>query len=153
MRFKDLAVGKYVTLNRWLNDHHDIYAEILETVYIPKTKDDGMVGCRQVTRYGSIRSKDKYVDDTIIYINYTHLLEVENNPYDCLNWVVGDILVPTKCLVKVGGEQYAAHSPYIIDKVVDDFIGYLRIFIHSHDDVINCDYVASPLYFKKKCTN
>lgn len=148
MRFKDLAVGKYVTLNRWLNGYGSVYAEILEIVSVPDTKEEGKVGCRQVTKYSSIMEKDKYVNDKIIYINYIHLLEIKGNPYDCRNWSVGDILVPTEHLVRFVGKNFASHAPYIIDKI-NETKGRLNIYIRSHDGVINYDYVASPLYFKR----
>ena len=41
MRFKDLAVGKYVTLNRWLSKYYNLYCETLEIVSVPDTKEDG----------------------------------------------------------------------------------------------------------------
>ena len=50
MRFKDLAVGKYVTLNRWLRHYYNVYSEILEIVSVPDTKEDGTLsGKFQVT--------------------------------------------------------------------------------------------------------
>ena len=148
MRFKDLAVGKYVTLNRWLNGYGEVYAEILEIVSVPDIKEEGKVGCRQVTKYSSIMEKDKYVNDKIIYINYIHLLEVKDNPYDCRNWAVGDILVPTEHLVRFIGKYFASHVPYIVNKI-DKVNGFLKIRIRSHDGVINYDYAATPLYFKR----
>lgn len=148
MRFKDLAVGKYVTLNRCLNDFYRLYSEVLEIVYVPDTKEDGKVGCRQVTRYGSIRSKDKYVDDTITYISYIHLLEVKDNPYDCRNWAIGDTLVPTEHLVRFAGKILSSHAPYTIWNI-GGFNGLIRFYIRSYDGVINRDYTANPLCFKK----
>lgn len=148
MRWKDLAVGKYVTLNRYLNGFCRLYSEVLEIVYVPDTKEDGKVGCRQVTRYGSIRSKDKYVDDTITYISYIHLLEVKDNPYDCRNWAIGDTLVPTEHLVRFAGKPLISHAPYTIWNI-GWLNGLIRFYIRSHDGVINRDYTASPLYFKK----
>ena len=44
MRFKDLAVGKYVTLNRWLRHYYNAYSEILEIVSVPNKKEDGEFG-------------------------------------------------------------------------------------------------------------
>lgn len=148
MKWKDLAVGKYVTLNRWLNGYGEVYNEILEIVSVPDTKEEGKVGCRQVTKYSSIMEKDKYVNDKITYINYIHLLDVKGNPYDCRNWAVGDILVPTELLVKFMGKQLVSHAPYIVNKI-NKFNGRLKIYIRSHDGVINYGYVASPLYFKR----
>nr|DAU08730.1 MAG TPA: hypothetical protein [Caudoviricetes sp.] len=148
MRWKDLAVGKYVTLNRYLNGFCRLYSEVLEIVYVPDTKEDGKVGCRQVTRCGSIRSKDKYVDDTITYISYIHLLEVKDNPYDCRNWAIGDTLVPTEHLVRFAGKPLISHAPYTIWNI-GGLNGLIRFYIRSHDGVINRDYTASPLYFKK----
>ena len=147
MRWKDLAVGKYVTINRWLNYYYNVYSEILEIVSVPDTKEDGEVGCRQVTKNGSIMEKDKYVDDKITYIKYIHLLEVKNNPYDCRDYAVGDILVPTEHM-KFFNPRFASHAPYCINRI-DRFGGYLRIYIRSCDGVINYDYIANPLCFKK----
>lgn len=152
MRWKDLAVGKYVTLNRCLNGFYRLYSEVLEVVYVPDTKEDGKVGCRQVTRYGSIKSKNKYVDDTITYISYIHLLEVKNNPYDCRNWAIGDTLVPTEHLVKFAGKILASHAPYTIWNI-GEFNGLLRFYIRSYDGVINREYTANPLCFKKGNSN
>ena len=147
MRWKDLAVGKYVTINRWLNYYYNVYSEILEIVSVPDTKEDGEVGCRQVTKNGSIMEKDKYVDDKITYIKYIHLLEVKNNPYDCRDYAVGDILVPTEHM-KFFNPRFVSHAPYCINRI-DRFGGYLRIYIRSCDGVINYDYIANPLCFKK----
>ena len=147
MRFKDLAVGKYVTLNRWLNYYYNLYSEILEIVSVPDTKEDGEVGCRQVTKNGSIMEKDKYVDDKITYIKYIHLLEVKNNPYACRDYAVGDILVPTEHM-KFINPRFASYAPYCINRI-DRFGGYLKIYIRSCNGVINYDYIANPLCFKK----
>lgn len=46
MKRKDLAVGKYVTFNRWLSKYYNLYCETLEIVSLPDTKEDGEVGCR-----------------------------------------------------------------------------------------------------------
>ena len=147
MRSKDLAVGKYVTLNRWLRHYYNAYSEILEIVSVPDTKEDGKVGCRQVTRRGSIMEKDKYVDDKTTYIKYIHLLEVKNNPYDFRDYAVGDILVPTEHMMFFN-PRFASHAPYCINRI-DRLRGYLRIYIRSCDGVINYDYIANPLFFKK----
>ena len=147
MRFKDLAVGKYVTLNRWLNYYYNVYSEILEIVSIPDTKEDGEVGCRQVTKNGSIMEKDKYVDDKITYIKYIHLLEVKNNPYDGRDYAVGDILVPTEHMMFFN-PRFASYAPYCINRI-DRLRGYIRIYIRSCNGAINYDYIANPLCFKK----
>ena len=147
MRFKDLAVGKYVTLNRWLSHYYNAYSEILEIVSVPDTKEDGKVGCRQVTKHSSIMEKDKYVDDRTTYIKYIHLLEVKNNPYDCRDYAVGDILVPTERMMFFN-PIFASHAPYYINRI-DRFGGCLRIYIRSCDGVMNRDYIANPLCFKK----
>lgn len=147
MRWKDLAVGKYVTLNRWLNYYYNIYSEILEIVSVPDTKEEGEVGCRRVTKNGSIMEKDKYVDDKITYIKYIHLLEVKNNPYDFRDYAVGDILVPTENM-RFLNPRFISHAPYCIYRI-GRLGGYLRIYIHSCDGFINYDYIANPLCFKK----
>lgn len=147
MRFKDLAVGKYVTINRWLREYYRVYSEILEIVSVPDTKEDGKVGCRQVTKNGSIMEKDKYVDDKTTYIKYIHLLEVKNNPYDCRDYAIGDILVPTEHM-KFFNPRTASYAPYYINRI-SRLEGCLRIYIRSCNGVINYDCIANPLYFKK----
>ena len=147
MCFKDLAVGKYVTLNRWLVYYYNLYSEILEIVSVPDTKEDGEVGCRQVTKNGSIMEKDKYVDDKITYIKYIHLLEVKNNPYDFRDYAVGDILVPTEHK-KFLNPRFVSHAPFYINRIIR-LGGYIRIYISSCDGVINYNYIANPLFFKK----
>ena len=91
--------------------------------------------------------KDKYVDDRTTYIKYIHLLEVKNNPYDCRDYAVGDILVPTERMMFFN-PIFASHAPYYINRI-DRFGGCLRIYIRSCDGVMNRDYIASPLCFKK----
>ena len=140
-------MGKDGTLNRWVVYYYNLYSEILEIVSVPDTKEDGEVGCRQVTKNGSIMEKDKYVDDKITYIKYIHLLEVKNNPYDCRDYAIGDILVPTERMMFFN-PIFASHAPYYINRI-DRFGGCLRIYIRSCDDVMNRDYIASPLCFKK----
>ena len=81
MRFKDLSVGKYVTLNRWLRHYYNAYSEILEIVSVPDTKEDGKVGCRQVTKYGSIMEKDKYCN----YVIKDEKAQEETDKYYCLS--------------------------------------------------------------------
>ena len=63
MRFKDLAVGKYVILNRWLSKYYSLYCETLEIVSLPDTKEDGKVGCRRVTHDGCVCTNNKYADE------------------------------------------------------------------------------------------
>lgn len=84
MKRKDLAVGKYVILNRWLIKYSNLYCETLEIVSLPDTKEDGEVGCRRVTNDGCVCTNNKYADETITYINYIHLKEVDVDPYACL---------------------------------------------------------------------
>lgn len=147
MRFKDLAVGKYVTLNRWLSKYYNLYCETLEIVSLPDTKEDGEVGCRRVTKNGSIMEKDKYVDDKITYIKYIHLSEVKNNPYDCRDYAVGDILVPTEYM-KFFYPRFVSNAPYYINGIYR-LEGYIRIYVRSCNGVINYDHIANPLFFKK----
>lgn len=123
MRWKDLAVGKYVTLNRWLNYYYNIYSEILEIVSVPDTKEDGEVGCRRVTHDGCVCTNNKYADETITYINYIHLREADVDPYACLKWNKGDVLVPTEIGVDRLSKPQLNRSPYV---VVDGAIRYDR---------------------------
>lgn len=123
MRFKDLAVGKYVTLNRWLNYYYNIYSEILEIVSVPDTKEDGEVGCRRVTHDGCVCTNNKYADEETRYIKYIHLREVNVDPYACLKWNKGDVLVPTEIGLERLSKPQLNRSPYV---VVDGTIWYDR---------------------------
>lgn len=153
MRWKDLAVGKYVTLNRWLRNYYSAYSEILEIVSVPDTKEDGEVGCRRVTHDGCVCTNNKYADETITYINYIHLREADVDPYACLKWNKGDVLVPTEIGVDRLSKPQLNRSPYV---VVDGIIRYdryrdrneLRVYIASSDG----GAYSMPLnvaYFKK----
>lgn len=123
MRWKDLAVGKYVTLNRWLSKYYNLYCETLEIVSLPDTKEENVVGCRRVTHDGCVCTNNKYADETITYINYIHLREVDVDPYACLKWNKGDVLVPTEIGVDRLSKPQLNRSPYV---VVDGNIWYDR---------------------------
>ena len=153
MRFKDLAVGKYVILNRWLSKYYSLYCETLEIVSLPDTKEDGKVGCRRVTHDGCVCTNNKYADEKITYINYIHLREVDVDPYACLKWNKGDVLVPTEIGVDRLSKQQLKRSPY---DVVEGTIRYdryrdrndLRVYIAPSDG----GAYSMPLnvsYFKK----
>ena len=153
MRFKDLAVGKYVTLNRWLRHYYNAYSEILEIVSVPDTKEDGKVGCRRVTHDGCVCTNNKYADEKITYINYIHLREVNVDPYACLKWNKGDVLVPTEIGVDRLSKPQLNHSPYV---VVEGTIWYdryrdrndLRVYIAPSDGGAY-SMLLNVSYFKK----
>ena len=138
MKWKDLAVGKYVILNRWLSKYYSLYCETLEIVSLPDTKEDGEVGCRRVTHDGCVCTNNKYADETITYIKYIHLREVNVDPYACLKWNKGDVLVPTEIGVERLSKPQLNRSPYV---VVDGTIRYdryrdrndLRVYIAPSD--------------------
>lgn len=153
MRFKDLAVGKYVTFNRLLRDYSNLYCETLEIIYVPDTKEDGEVGCRRVTHNGCVCTNNKYADGETRYIKYIHLREVNVDPYACLKWNKGDVLIPTDIGVERLSEPQLNRSPYV---VVDGTIRYdryrdrndLRVYISPSDG----NAYSMPLnvaYFKK----
>ena len=123
MRFKDLAVGKYVTLNRWLSKYYNLYCETLEIISTPDTKEENVVGCRRVTHDGCVCTNNKYSDEKITYINYIHLREVDVDPYACLKWNKGDVLVPTDIGVERLSKPQLNRSPYV---VVEGTIRYDR---------------------------
>lgn len=114
MRFKDLAVGKYVIFNRWLSKYCNLYCETLEIVSLPDTKEDGEVGCRRVTHDGCVCTNNKYADETITYIKYIHLREVNVDPYACLKWNKGDVLVPTDIGLERLNKLQLNRSPYVV---------------------------------------
>ena len=153
MRFKDLAVGKYVTLNRWLRHYYNAYSEILEIVSVPDTKEENVVGCRRVTHDGCVCTNNKYADEKITYINYIHLREVNVDPYACLKWNKGDVLVPTEIGVDRLSKPQLNHSPYV---VVEGTIWYdryrdrhdLRVYIASSDGGAY-SMLLNVLHFKK----
>ena len=153
MRFKDLAVGKYVTLNRWLSKYYNLYCETLEIVSLPDTKEDGKVGCRRVTHDGCVCTNNKYADETITYINYIHLREIDVDPYACLKWNKGDVLVPTEIGVDRLSKPQLNRSPYV---VVEGTIWYdryrdrndLRVYIAPSDGGAY-SMLLNVSYFKK----
>ena len=153
MRFKDLAVGKYVILNRWLSKHYNLYCETLEIVSLPDTKEDGEVGCRRVTHDGCVCTNNKYADEETRYIKYIHLREVDVDPYACLKWNNGDVLVPTEIGVERLSKYQLNRSPYV---VVDGTIRYdryqdrneLRVCIASSDGS-GYSMLLNASYFKK----
>lgn len=153
MRFKDLAVGKYVTLNRWLNYYYNIYSEVLEIVSVPDTKEDGKVGCRRVTFDGCVSTTDKYADEITTYIKYIHLKEVNVDPYACLKWNKGVVLVPTEIGVERLSKPQLNRSPYV---VVDATIWYdryrdrndLKVYIAPSDGGAY-SMLLNVSYFKK----
>lgn len=115
MKRKDLAIGKYVILNRWLVKYSNLYSETLEIVSVPDTKEENVVGCRRVTVGGCVYTNNKYADETITYINYIHLREVDVDPYACLKWNKGDVLVPTDIGVERLSKPQLNRSPYVVD--------------------------------------
>ena len=153
MRFKDLAVGKYVILNRWLSKYYILYCETLEIVSLPDTKEDGEVGCRRVTHDGCVCTNNKYADEKITYINYIHLREVDVDPYACLKWNKGDVLVPTEIGVDRLSKPQLNRSPYV---VVEGTIWYdryrdrndLRVYIAPSDGGAY-SMLLNVSYFKK----
>ena len=138
MRFKDLAVGKYVILNRWLSKYSNLYCETLEIVSLPDTKEDGEVGCRRVTHDGCVCTNNKYADERTTYISYIHLKEIDIDPYACLKWNKGDVLIPTDIGVDRLSKPPLNRSPYV---VVEGTIRYdryrdrndLRVYIAPSD--------------------
>ena len=153
MRFKDLAVGKYVTLNRWLRHYYNAYYEILEIVSVPDTKEDGKVGCRRVTHDGCVCTNNKYADERTTYISYIHLKEIDIDPYACLKWNKGDVLVPTEIGVDRLSKPQLNRSPYV---VVEGTIRYdryrdrndLRVYIAPSDGGA-CSMLLNVSHFKK----
>jgi hypothetical protein len=150
---KDLAVGKYVTFNRWLRDYSNLYCETLEIIYVPDTKEDGEVGCRRVTHDGCVCTNNKYADGETRYIKYIHLREVNVDPYACLKWNKGDVLVPTDIGVERLSKPQLNRSPYVVDTGTIWYDRYrdrndLRVYIAPSDG----NAYSMPLnvaYFKK----
>lgn len=153
MKRKDLAVGKYVTFNRWLRDYSNLYCETLEIIYVPDTKEDGEVGCRRVTHDGCVCTNNKYADGETRYIKYIHLREVNVDPYACLKWNKGDVLVPTDIGVERLSKPQLNRSPYVVDTGTIWYDRYrdrndLRVYIAPSDG----NAYSMPLnvaYFKK----
>jgi hypothetical protein len=153
MLWKDLAVGKYVTFNRWLRDYSNLYCETLEIIYVPDTKEDGEVGCRRVTHNGYVCTNNKYADGETRYIKYIHLREVNVDPYACLKWNKGDVLVPTDIGVERLSKPQLNRSPYVVDTGTIWYDRYrdrndLRVYIAPSDG----NAYSMPLnvaYFKK----
>ena len=154
MRFKDLAVGKYVTLNRWLSKYSSLYCETLEIISTPDTKEENVVGCRRVTHDGCVCTNNKYANETITYINYIHLREVDVDPYACLKWNKGDVLVPTDIGRKRLGRLYLNRVPFVVydtavrhDNIWDR--DFFMIYIAPSNDGRYYKMLLNTLYFKK----
>ena len=153
MRFKDLAVGKYVILNRWLSKYYNLYCETLEIISLPDTKEDGKVGCRRVTHDGCVCTNNKYADERTTYISYIHLKEIDIDPYACLKLKEGDVLVPTDIGVERLSKPQLNRSPYV---VVEETIWYdryrdrndLRVYIAPSDGSAY-SMLLNVSYFKK----
>ena len=64
---------------------------------------------------GCVCTNNKYADETITYINYIHLREVDVDPYACLKWNKGDVLVPTDIGVERLSKPQLNRSPYVVD--------------------------------------
>lgn len=153
MRWKDLAVGKYVILNRWLSKYGSLYCETLEIVSLPDTKENGEVGCRRVTYNGGVCTNNKYADEVIRYINYIHLREVDVDPYTCLKWNKGDVLVPTDIGVDRLSKPQLNRSPYVVDAGIIWYDRYrdrndLRVYIVPSDGGAY-SMLLNVAYFKK----
>lgn len=138
MKRKDLAIGKYVILNRWLNKYSNLYSETLEIVSVPDTKEENVVGCRRITLDGCICTNNKYADETTTYINYIHLREVDVDPYACLKWNKGDVLVPTDIGVDRLSKPQLNRSPYVVDDATIRYDRYrdrndFRVYIVPSD--------------------
>lgn len=153
MKRKDLAVGKYVTFNRWLRDYSNLYCETLEIIYVPDTKEDGEVGCRRVTHDGCVCTNNKYADGETRYIKYIHLREVNVDPYACLKWNKGDVLVPTDIGVERLSKPQLNRSPYVVDTGTIWYDRYhdrndLRVYIAPSDGNAY-SMLLNVAYFKK----
>ena len=138
MRWKDLAVGKYVILNRWLSKYYNLYCETLEIVSLPDTKEENVVGCRQVTYDGCVCTNNKYADGETRYIKYIHLKEVGVDPYACLKWKKGDVLIPTDIGVERLSKPQLNRSPYVVDNAAISYDIFrdrndLRVYIAPSD--------------------
>ena len=154
MRFKDLAVGKYVTMNRWISKYYNLYCETLEIVSLPDTKEDGEVGCRRVTYDGCVCTNNKYADETITYINYIHLREVDVDPYACLKWNRGDVLVPTDIGMNRLGRANLNRVPFVVNNTTvrhNNILDrdFFMIYVSPSDNGGYCKILLNTLYFKR----
>lgn len=154
MLFKDLAVGKYVILNRWLSGYSNLYYEVLEIVSVPETKEEKVVGCRRVTFDGCVSITDKYAEEITRYINYIHLKEIDVDPYACLKLKKGDVLVPTDIGINRLGRANLNRVPFVVDNTAarHDNIrdrDYFLIYITPCDNGGYYKMLLHTLYFKK----
>lgn len=74
MKWKDLAVGKYVCFNRELSRYYSEYCSILKIEKIPETKEEKFVECSVITKYHCVIKE--YCRPTI-KVNYIHLLDID----------------------------------------------------------------------------
>ena len=74
----------------------------------------------------------------ITYINYIHLREVDVDPYACLKWNKGDVLVPTEIGVDRLSKPQLNRSPYVVVEGIIRYDRYrdrndLRVYIAPSD--------------------
>lgn len=147
---KDLAVGKYVTNNRWLNDYWRGNNNLMEIVELPKGNDDKLVACKLVAHNGRFSSKTNGYDHVpLIFVPYIHLHEIKERD-SFRGWKVGDVIVPTKFGMK---NNYALRNGgvYLITKIeLDEYTDDKRFLAKRIGGMY--EKPANPIYFTKSDT-
>lgn len=147
MRFKDLAVGKYVTNNRYLYDYWRGNNNLMKIVDLPKGGDDKLVACQLVTHNGCFSKElNGYNNFPLILVPYIHLHEIKEKD-SFRNWKVGDVIIPTEFGMK---NNYALRNGglYLITSVdYNKYTNDKRFFAKKHGG--QYERPINPIYFTK----
>lgn len=147
MRFKDLAVGKHVTNNRYLYKYYHGNNSLMRIITIPKYKEDKFVTCEFIS-YKEQFNSDRTVITTIepIQIPYIHLEEVKSS-LDFFDWKIGDVVFPNRLGLK-NAPYLKETKPFVIIGVVHDgYTGCIQYKARYDGDFY--DRWINPIYFTK----
>ena len=148
MKRKDLAIGKYVTNNRYyLNKYLVGNGNLLKIVELPQSKEDKLVTCKLVC-YGYYFNREKLIryGAYSFQIPYTYLTEIKDG-ISFMNWKAGDIIVPSELGIKNTFFRLKKEAYIITLNTADYCDGDAKIIakrIGSNDEE-----TINPVYFEK----
>lgn len=147
MRWKDLAVGKYVTNNRYLCDYWRGNDNLMKIIELPKGDNDKLVACQLITNHGYFSEElNGYDHIPLIFVPYIHLHEIKEKD-SFRSWKVGDIIFPTEFGMK---NDYALRKGglYLITNVEHSkYNNVKRFFAKKHGS--QYERPVNPIYFTK----
>lgn len=147
MRWKDLAVGKYVTNNRWFSEYWRGNENLMEIVELPKGDNDKLVACQLITNHGYFSKElNGYDHFPLILVPYIHLHEIKEKD-SFRSWKVGDVIVPTE-FGKKNNHFLRNDGLYVITRIhIDNLNGAKCILAKKHNDIYESK--INPIYFTK----